>query len=649
MISIETAILSVSMVADPKPVIDCNINSDFLFCKTKELITQNGHLKAKKCNFAAKLIEKMDIVGILTNKIEATIESLYGVSEKAVLQPTRKEFEGDYTYVFFGLVKSLKKSPPEIGNAIGNALLDNHDIFESYNVVQGFLNLKIKNTVWVEVLNDLLKNTAGSEIERLQKSVLVEYSSPNTNKPLHLGHLRNNFLGYSVSKILDAAGYDITKACLVNDRGIHICKSMVAYKHFGNGETPESAEIKGDHLVGKYYVEFDKAYKAQIQTLVDNGCSEDEAKKSAPIMVEAQEMLLKWEQNDNEVIDLWKKLNTWVYDGFEKTYKKIGVDFDKTYYESDTYLLGKDLVEDGLSRGIFYKKEDNSVWIDLTDEGLDNKLVLRGDGTSVYITQDLGTTDLKFQDFHSEKSIWVVGNEQDYHFKVLFAIMKKLGRTYADGCYHLSYGMVDLPSGKMKSREGTVVDADELVDEMIATAKAMSAEKGKIEDLESAESAALFRMLALGALKYYLLKVEPKKRMLFNPEESIDFQGNTGPFIQYTHARIKSILRKAEVSDAQVFDLKDTHVLNPEELELVFLIKDYGTVIKNAASDYSPALLANYTYELAKTFNGFYTQHSVMNEENENIKYLRLGLIKKVAETIKHSMGLLGIDVPERM
>lgn len=637
------------MVADPKPVIDCNINSDFLFCKSKELITENGHLKAKKCNFAAKLIEKMDIIGILSNKIEATIESLYGVSEKAVLQPTRKEFEGDYTYVFFGLVKSLKKSPPEIGNAIGNALLENHDIFESYNVVQGFLNLKIKNTVWVEVLNDLLKNTAGSEIERLAKSVLVEYSSPNTNKPLHLGHLRNNFLGYSVAKILDAAGYDVTKACLVNDRGIHICKSMVAYKHFGNGETPESAGIKGDHLVGKYYVEFDKAYKGQIQTLEDNGSSEDEAKKSAPIMIEAQEMLLKWEQNDKEVIDLWKKLNTWVYNGFEKTYKKIGVDFDKTYYESNTYLLGKDLVEDGLKRGIFYKKDDNSVWIDLTDEGLDNKLVLRGDGTSVYITQDLGTTDLKFEDFKSEKSIWVVGNEQDYHFKVLFAIMKKLGRAYADGCYHLSYGMVDLPSGKMKSREGTVVDADELVDEMIATAKTMSAEKGKIENLESAESAALFRMLALGALKYYLLKVEPKKRMLFNPEESIDFQGNTGPFIQYTHARIKSILRKAEVSDAQIFELKGTHVLNPEELELVFLVKDYDTVIKNAASEYSPALLANYTYELAKTFNGFYTQHSVMNEENENIKYLRLGLIKKVAETIKHAMGLLGIDVPERM
>ena len=619
-------------------------------CKTKELIGEKGLFKAKKCNFAAKLIVKMDIVGILSHKIEATVSSLYGVSDKVVLQPTRKEFEGDYTYVFFGLVKSLKKSPPEIGNTIGTALLEQDDeIFESFNVVQGFLNLKLKNKVWVNVLNDLLKTSAGSDITRSEKSVLVEYSSPNTNKPLHLGHLRNNFLGYSVSKILDAAGFDVTKACLVNDRGIHICKSMVAYKHFGNHETPEDSGIKGDHLVGKYYVEFDKAYKNQIQDLLAKGSSEDDAKKNAPIMLEAQEMLLKWEQNDPEIIDLWKKLNNWVYEGFDKTYKKIGVDFDKTYYESNTYLLGKDLVEDGLNRGIFYKKEDNSVWIDLTEEGLDHKLVLRGDGTSVYITQDLGTTDLKFEDFKSEKSIWVVGNEQDYHFKVLFAIMKKLGRSYADGCYHLSYGMVDLPSGKMKSREGTVVDADELVDEMIATAKAMSAEKGKIEDLESVESANLFRMLALGALKYYLLKVEPKKRMLFNPEESIDFQGNTGPFIQYTHARIKSILRKAEISEQQIFDLTGVHFLNPEELELVFLLKDYPTVIQSAAADYSPALLANYTYELAKTFNGFYTQHSVMNEENEHIKYLRLGLIKKVAETIKHSMGLLGIDVPERM
>ena len=618
-------------------------------CKTKELIAEIGQSKAKKCNFAAKLTAYMDIIDILSNKIEATIESLFGTSDKVVLQPTRKEFEGDYTYVFFGLVKSLKKSPPEIGNAIGTALLVHNDIFESFNVVQGFLNLKLKPSIWIKVLNDLLQIPVGSEINRNSASVMVEYSSPNTNKPLHLGHLRNNFLGYSVANILDAAGYDVTKACLVNDRGIHICKSMVAYKHFGNGETPESAGIKGDHLVGKYYVEFDKAYKSQMQELMTSGATEDEAKKSAPIMIEAQEMLLKWEQNNTDVIELWKKLNTWVYDGFEKTYKKIGVDFDKTYYESNTYLLGKDLVEDGLKRGIFYKKDDNSVWIDLTDEGLDNKLVLRGDGTSVYITQDLGTTDLKFDDFKSEKSIWVVGNEQDYHFKVLFAIMKKLGRSYADGCYHLSYGMVDLPSGKMKSREGTVVDADELVDEMIATAKIMSAEKGKIEDLESEESAALFRMLALGALKYYLLKVEPKKRMLFNPEESIDFQGNTGPFIQYTHARIKSILRKANVDDMQIFNLEGTHILNREELELVFLVKDYSSVIKNAASEYSPALIANYTYELSKTFNGFYTQHSVMNEENENIKYLRLGLIKKVAETIKHAMGLLGIDVPERM
>jgi arginyl-tRNA synthetase len=591
----------------------------------------------------------MDIVEILSNKVEVAVNTLYGLSDKVLLQPTRKEFEGNYTYVFFGLVKNLKKSPPEIGNAIGTHLLENNDIFESFNVVQGFLNLQLKNSVWVNVLNDLLQIEVGSDITRTNKSVLVEYSSPNTNKPLHLGHLRNNFLGFSVSKILDAAGFDVTKACLVNDRGIHICKSMVAYNHFGNHETPESAGIKGDHLVGKYYVEFDKAYKGQIQDLTEKGATEDDAKKNAPIMVEAQDMLLKWEQNDPEIIALWQKLNGWVYEGFEKTYNKIGVNFDKTYYESNTYLLGKDLIEDGLAKGIFYKKEDNSVWIDLTDQGLDHKLVLRGDGTSVYITQDLGTTDLKFEDFSSEKSIWVVGNEQDYHFKVLFAIMKKLGRSYADGCYHLSYGMVDLPSGKMKSREGTVVDADELVDDMIATAKAMSAEKGKIDDLESEESSTLFRMLALGALKYYLLKVEPKKRMLFNPEESIDFQGNTGPFIQYTHARIKSILRKAEISENQLFKLQGKHALNAEELELVFLLKDYPSLIQNAASDYSPALVANYTYELAKTFNSFYTQHSVINEEIENIKYLRLGLIKKVAETIKHAMGLLGIDVPERM
>ena len=591
----------------------------------------------------------MDVIEVISGKIKQAVNALYDISEDVVLQPTRKEFEGDYTFVFFSMVKSLRKSPAEIGNAIGTYLLEKDDEFESFNVVQGFLNLKLKSNVWIQVLNDLFKSEIGSTITKNNIPVLVEYSSPNTNKPLHLGHLRNNFLGFSVAKIIEAAGYDVTKACLVNDRGIHICKSMVAYQHFGNKETPEAAGLKGDHLVGKYYVEFDKAYKTQINELVTAGASEDDAKKKSPIMIEAQELLLKWEQNDPETIALWQKLNGWVYDGFKKTYTQIGVDFDKTYYESDTYLLGKDIVEDGLKQGVFYKKDDNSVWIDLTDEGLDNKLVLRGDGTSVYITQDLGTTDLKYKDFKSEKSIWVVGNEQDYHFKVLFAIMKKLGRSYADGCYHLSYGMVDLPSGKMKSREGTVVDADDLVSEMIATAKAMSIEKGKIEDYESEESASLFRMLALGALKYYLLKVEPKKRMLFNPEESIDFQGNTGPFIQYTHARIKSILRKANVEENQIFDLSGTNILNKEEMELVFLMNEYDAVVENAASEYSPALIANYVYDLAKTFNGFYAQHSVMNEEDVKIKYLRLGLVKKVATTIKHAMGLLGIEVPERM
>jgi len=424
---------------------------------------------------------------------------------------------------------------------------------------------------------------------------------------------------------------------------------MIAYSKFGNGETPESGGLKGDHLVGKYYVEFDKAYKAEINELIAKGVPEEEAKKKAPIMLEAQDLLVKWEQNDPETIDLWKKLNGWVYEGFGKTYKTIGVDFDKTYYESNTYLLGKDLVEEGLANGIFYKKEDNSVWIDLTEEGLDHKLVLRGDGTSVYITQDLGTTDLKFSDFHSEKSIWVVGNEQDYHFKVLFAIMKKLGRSYAEGCYHLSYGMVDLPSGKMKSREGTVVDADDLVAEMIETAAVSTKEKGKIDDFENDEAQNLFRMLALGALKYFLLKVEPKKRMLFNPEESIDFQGNTGPFIQYTHARIKSILRRANITENQTIEIAEGSILNKEELDLVFLLNQYNDIIQKAAEEYSPAIIANYVYDLAKTFNGFYAQHSVINETDESIKTLRLALVKKIAQTIKHGMGLLGIEVPEKM
>lgn len=586
----------------------------------------------------------MNIENILAEEVKKAVSSLYNQEDEVVLQPTRREFEGNYTYVFFGLVKSLKRSPAEIGAAIGEYLVNNTSIVSRYNVVQGFLNLKLTDSVWLEVFNAL---KAHDREAKKDKKVLVEYSSPNTNKPLHLGHLRNNFLGYSVSEILKAAGYDVTRACLVNDRGIHICKSMVAYRHFGKGETPESAGMKGDHLVGKYYVEFDKAYKAEVTGLVAGGMTEEEAKKAAPLMAEAQQMLVQWEQHDPEVIALWEKLNGWVYDGFNATYKKIGVDFDKTYYESDTYLLGKDIVEEGLQKGVFYKKEDNSVWIDLTDQGLDHKLVLRGDGTSVYITQDLGTTDLKFRDFQCDKSIWVVGNEQDYHFKVLFAILEKLGRSYAPGCYHLSYGMVDLPSGKMKSREGTVVDADELVEEMIATSKAITEEKGKTEGFSEEQLEELYRMVALGALKYYLLKVEPKKRMLFNPEESIDFQGNTGPFIQYTHARIRSILRKSGLESFPVpVGMKE---LNEEELELIFLLKDYGKVVETAAAEYSPALIANYVYDLAKTFNSFYTRHSVLNEESETVRLFRLSLIEEVADTIRSGMGLLGIEVPEKM
>jgi arginyl-tRNA synthetase len=586
----------------------------------------------------------MNIELALSEEVRAAVNELFGQEENVILQPTRKDFEGHYTYVFFGLVKTARKAPAEIGKLLGDYLLEKSSIVSRYSVVQGFLNLTVADGAWIKAFEAVKSRL---EPANDKGKVLVEYSSPNTNKPLHLGHLRNNFLGFSIAEILKAAGYDVTKACLVNDRGIHICKSMVAYKHFGNGETPASSGLKGDHLVGKYYVAFDKEYKSQIQTLMDGGKTEEEAKKVAPILVEAQEMLVQWEQNDPEVIALWKQMNDWVYQGFNATYKNIGVDFDKTYYESDTYLLGKDIVEEGLAKGVFYKKEDQSVWIDLTEEGLDHKLVLRGDGTSVYITQDLGTTDLKFKDFSSDKSIWVVGNEQDYHFKVLFAILSKLGRSYAEGCYHLSYGMVDLPSGKMKSREGTVVDADELVEEMVSTSKGITEEKGKTEGFTDEQLEDLYRMVALGALKYYLLKVEPKKRMLFNPAESIDFQGNTGPFIQYTHARIKSILRKSGLDAFPV--PAGLQAVNAEEIELIFLLKDFNKVIQNAAAEYSPALVANYVYDLAKTFNGFYTKHSVLNEPDESLKRFRLSLIEEVAAVIKKSMGLLGIGVPEKM
>lgn len=584
----------------------------------------------------------------LISAINAALKSLFETEDEVTLQPTRKEFAGSYTYVVFPLVKKLRKNPIEIGEAIGAYLVENVAAVAGFNVVKGFVNIELNDGVWVDTFNAFLENKSETATEKKQ-SVMVEFSSPNTNKPLHLGHLRNIFLGDSVARILKANGNEAVKTCLVNDRGVHICKSMIAYQRFGNDETPESSGIKGDHLAGKYYVAFDKAYKVEIAELVAGGTTEELAKKEAPLMLATQEMLVKWEEGDAEVMELWKKMNAWVFAGFNETYNKIGVEFDKIYYESDTYLLGKDLIESGLESGVFYKKEDNSVWIDLTEEGLDEKLVLRGDGTSVYITQDLGTTDKKFADFQNDKSVWVVGNEQDYHFKVLFHIMKKLGRSYADGCYHLSYGMVDLPSGKMKSREGTVVDADDLVATMIATAEESTRERGKIDDFSDEEANALFEMLGLGALKYFLLKVEPKKRMLFDPKESIDFQGNTGPFIQYTHARIRSILRKAAEQNIEVPASVSVESFAPIEVELVTLLTNFNDIVGKAAEGYAPSFVANYCYDLAKTFNSFYAELTVMNEENESVKLMRLALIKAVADTLQKGMKLLGIDVPERM
>jgi arginyl-tRNA synthetase len=580
--------------------------------------------------------------------INEALKSLYDTTDDVTLQPTRKEFAGSFTYVVFPLVKSLRKNPVEIGEAIGAYLVENVAAVAGFNVIKGFVNIELNDSVWVDTFNAFLENKTETVAEKKQ-SVMVEFSSPNTNKPLHLGHLRNIFLGDAVARILKANGNQAVKTCLVNDRGVHICKSMIAYQCFGNGETPESSGMKGDHLAGKYYVAFDKAYKAEIAELMAGGMTEELAKKEAPLMLATQEMLVKWEESNPEVMELWKKMNTWVFAGFNETYNKIGVEFDKIYYESDTYLLGKGLIEDGLEKGVFYKKEDNSVWIDLTEEGLDHKLVLRGDGTSVYITQDLGTTDKKFEDFKNDKSVWVVGNEQDYHFKVLFNIMKKLGRSYADGCYHLSYGMVDLPSGKMKSREGTVVDADDLVATMISTAEETTRERGKIDDFSEEEANDLFEMLGLGALKYFLLKVEPKKRMLFDPKESIDFQGNTGPFIQYTHARIRSILRKAVEQNLNIPEKVTVDAFAPIEVELVTLLINYQDTLSRAAEEYAPSLMANYCYDLAKTFNSFYGELTVMNEEDESVKLMRLALIKAVADTLKKGMKLLGIEVPERM
>jgi arginyl-tRNA synthetase len=570
--------------------------------------------------------------------------------ESLGLQATKKEFEGTHTLVCFPLTRYTKLNPEQTANAIGKFLVENISYITQYNVVKGFLNLTISDAFWVQNLVKIAQTKNYGFGEKKNEIVIVEYSSPNTNKPLHLGHLRNNFLGYSVAEILEANGYEVVRNNLVNDRGIHICKSMLAYQKFGNSETPESSGLKGDHLVGKYYVVFDKELKAEAIKLKEKGWSDEDIEKKNPLLVEAQTMLLKWEEGDTEVVNLWKTMNTWVYSGFDETYKKIGVKFDKFYYESNTYLLGKDVVEEGLNSGVFFKKDNGSVWIDLKEECLDEKLVLRGDGTSVYITQDLGTADLKYRDFPFTKSIYVVGNEQDYHFKVLQAIMKRLSRPYAEGIYHLSYGMVDLPSGKMKSREGTVVDADDLVDEMIQTAEDNTRELGKIDDFSSEDAKQLFHTLGMGALKYFLLKVDPKKRMMFNPQESIQFQGNTGPFIQYTHARIRAILRKATELGytSPVLDFNRTELLEVEK-DLVILLSRFPNTVKEAGNNYSPAEIANYVYELAKEYNRLYQEVSIFQETDLDALKCRLLLSYATGQTIKTSMRLLGIEVPERM
>ena len=587
---------------------------------------------------------------IITETVKA-IKHYYNqdVEESLIsLQDTRKEFEGQVTIVVFPIVRVSKKSPEQTASDLGQYLVDNLKEVTAFNVVKGFLNLSIADSYWLSLFNNELLQPHFGQIPSNGKKVMVEYSSPNTNKPLHLGHVRNNLLGYSVSELLKANGSEVFKVNLVNDRGIHICKSMLAWQKWGNGETPESSGLKGDHLVGKYYVIFDKEYKKEIEALKLKGQTEEEAKKNAALIREAQAMLLAWEANDAGVIDLWKRMNGWVYDGFAITYKNLGVDFDKYYYESNTYLLGKDTVDEGLAKGVFFKKEDGSVWIDLTEDGLDQKLVLRGDGTSVYITQDIGTAQMKYDDFAMDESIYVVGNEQDYHFKVLFLILDKLGKSWAKGLYHLSYGMVDLPSGKMKSREGTVVDADDLIAEMVATAKQKTEALGKVDHFSEEEKETLYYNIGMGALKYFLLKVEPKKRLLFDPAESIDFQGNTGPFIQYTHARIKSLLGKADFKPGQ--PVVEPVALSETELDMIILLSKYPAEISTAAKAFSPAMLANYVYEVAKMFNKFYHEiPPIVKEEDGQLKQHRLNLSAVTANILKSGMRILGIEVPERM
>ena len=592
----------------------------------------------------------MTIENTIVQQIKSAVLALYQTDinvDSIVIQETRKEFEGQVTAVTFPFTRISKKTPEQTGTEIGEYLKENVKEVADFNVIKGFLNLLITDSYWIDELLSNIHSQAFGQFPSNGQKVMVEYSSPNTNKPLHLGHVRNNLLGFSVAEILSANGYDVIKANLVNDRGIHICKSMLAWKMFGNGETPESSGLKGDHLVGKYYVIFDKEYKKQIEALISKGQTEEEAKKNAPLIREAQEMLLKWEAGDQEVIELWSMMNGGVYAGFEVTYKKLGVDFKKYYYESDTYLLGKDTIQEGLDNGVFFKKEDGSVWIDLTDDGLEQKLVLRADGTSVYITQDLGTAQLKYDDFKMDKSIYVVGNEQDYHFKVLFLILQKMGKSWANGLFHLSYGMVDLPSGKMKSREGTVVDADELMDDMIQTAQERTEELGKVEGFTEEEKKDLYNMIGLGALKFFLLKVEPKKRLLFDPNESIDFQGHTGPFIQYTHARICSILAKADYKNK--ISEQYSKALKALEKDLIVNLAKYPDVIASAAREYSPAHIANYVFELAKLFNKFYHEESILKVDDLQVRNFRLDLASATATTLNKAMKLLGIRVPSRM
>ncbi|MGB4081432.1 MAG: arginine--tRNA ligase [Bacteroidia bacterium] len=591
----------------------------------------------------------MEFVTVLADKTKAALAHLYNVTDaKISFEKTNANFAGDYTFVVFPFVRLSKKSPEATGEEIGAFIKNEVPEITGFNVVKGFLNFELSDNYWLEVAQKRVINGVSIPNIGAGKKVVVEYSSPNTNKPLHLGHVRNNVLGLAMCEILAANGYDVIKNNLVNDRGIHICKSMIAWQKWGNGETPESAGIKGDHLVGKYYVEFDKHYRAEVKALVEKGLAEETAKNEASLMQETRQMLQKWEDGDETVLALWKKMNAWVYAGFDVTYKRLGVSFDKIYYESNTYLLGKAMVQEGLASGAFYQKEDNSVWVDLTEDGLDEKIVQRSDGTSVYITQDIGTADLKYQDFKMDKFIYVVGNEQDYHFKVLQLILKKLNKPYADGLFHLSYGMVDLPEGKMKSREGTVVDADELMEEVVNTAQKQTEELGKTEGMSAEQLETLYETLGMGALKYYLLKVDAKKRMLYDPKESIDFQGNTAPFIQYTYTRINSILRAASETGLTVkFELPNQ--LAPEEKELIVLMNAYPEAVNASANHYNPSEIANSVYELAKAFNKFYHEHSILGATKENERNFRITLSQAVGETIKHGFGLLGITVPERM